>query len=42
MATFTAENFINAIGGPDKLTEVCIDKGGNFLAGKVILPASTI
>ena len=35
MATFTAENFINAIGGPDKLTEVCIDKGGNFLAGKV-------
>lgn len=35
MATFTAENFVNAIGGPDKLTEVCIDKGGNFLAGKV-------
>lgn len=35
MATFTSENFINAIGGPDKLTEVCIDKGGNFLAGKV-------
>ena len=35
MATFTAENYINAIGGPDKLSEVCIDKGGNFLAGKV-------
>ena len=35
MPLFTAQNFVNAIGGTDKITEVCIDKGGNFLAGKV-------
>ena len=35
MSSFTAENFVNAIGGPEKLQEICIDKGSNFLTGKV-------
>lgn len=34
MGLFTKDNFIKAIGGPDKLNEVCIDKGSNFLTGK--------
>lgn len=34
MGLFTKDNFIHAIGGYDKLTEVCIDKGSNFLTGK--------
>lgn len=34
MGLFTTDNFINAIGGYDKLTDICIDKGSNFLTGK--------
>lgn len=35
MPKFTKDNLIKAVGGEEKLKDICIDKGSNFLNGKI-------